>query len=58
MGDEWFKIQEDGYNNGEWGTCKVINNGGLDHMSLRAAQRAWTIITVPPQLCADSSSAQ
>ncbi|OTA99482.1 glycoside hydrolase family 61 protein [Hypoxylon sp. CI-4A] len=27
-GDGWFKIQEDGYANGEWGTSKVINNGG------------------------------
>jgi hypothetical protein len=23
-----FKIQEDGYNNGVWGTSKVINNAG------------------------------
>ncbi|KAI1654478.1 carbohydrate-binding module family 1 protein [Daldinia decipiens] len=27
-GDGWFKIQEDGYNNGVWGTSKVINNEG------------------------------
>lgn len=24
-----FKIQEDGYTNGVWGTSKVINNGGI-----------------------------
>ncbi|KAI0533995.1 glycosyl hydrolase family 61-domain-containing protein [Xylaria digitata] len=28
-GAGWFKIQEDGYNNGAWGTSKVINNGGI-----------------------------
>lgn len=27
-GDGWFKIQEDGHENGQWGTIKVINNGG------------------------------
>ncbi|KAI2603066.1 lytic polysaccharide monooxygenase [Hypoxylon fragiforme] len=27
-GNGWFKIQEDGYNNGVWGTSKVINNQG------------------------------
>ncbi|KAI0389189.1 carbohydrate-binding module family 1 protein [Xylariaceae sp. FL0594] len=27
-GGGWFKIQEDGYNNGVWGTSKVINNAG------------------------------
>ncbi|KAI8960364.1 carbohydrate-binding module family 1 protein [Daldinia sp. FL1419] len=27
-GGGWFKIQQDGYNNGEWGTSKVINNQG------------------------------
>ncbi|KAK6953318.1 hypothetical protein Daesc_005620 [Daldinia eschscholtzii] len=27
-GGGWFKIQEDGYNNGVWGTTKVINNEG------------------------------
>ncbi|TGJ83092.1 hypothetical protein E0Z10_g5650 [Xylaria hypoxylon] len=28
-GAGWFKIQEDGYNNGVWGTSKVINNAGI-----------------------------
>ncbi|KAI1145064.1 glycosyl hydrolase family 61-domain-containing protein [Nemania diffusa] len=28
-GSGWFKIQEDGYASGAWGTSKVINNGGL-----------------------------
>ncbi|KAI0458288.1 glycosyl hydrolase family 61-domain-containing protein [Xylaria acuta] len=28
-GGGWFKIQQDGYNNGAWGTSKVINNGGI-----------------------------
>ncbi|KAI0401472.1 glycosyl hydrolase family 61-domain-containing protein [Xylaria palmicola] len=28
-GSGWFKIQEDGYNNGAWGTSKVINNAGI-----------------------------
>ena len=28
VGGGWFKIQEDGYSGGEWGTLKVINNGG------------------------------
>jgi hypothetical protein len=27
-GGGWFKIQEDGYNNGVWGTSKVIQNQG------------------------------
>ncbi|KAI0516887.1 glycosyl hydrolase family 61-domain-containing protein [Xylaria bambusicola] len=27
-GNGWFKIQEDGYSNGAWGTSKVINNAG------------------------------
>ncbi|KAK5625079.1 hypothetical protein RRF57_000795 [Xylaria bambusicola] len=27
-GNGWFKIQEDGYTNGAWGTSKVINNAG------------------------------
>ncbi|CAI4218735.1 unnamed protein product [Parascedosporium putredinis] len=27
-GDGWFKIQEDGYSGGVWGTSKVIQNGG------------------------------
>ncbi len=28
VGGGWFKIQEDGYNNGVWGTSKVINGQG------------------------------
>ncbi|KAK4249997.1 hypothetical protein VTI28DRAFT_8507 [Corynascus sepedonium] len=28
IGNGWFKIQEDGYNNGQWGTSTVIENGG------------------------------
>ena len=28
VGDGWFKIQEDGYNGGVWGTSKVINGQG------------------------------
>ncbi|KAG7285755.1 hypothetical protein NEMBOFW57_008049 [Staphylotrichum longicolle] len=28
VGDGWFKIQQDGYNNGVWGTSKVINGQG------------------------------
>ncbi|KAK3938662.1 family 61 glycosyl hydrolase [Diplogelasinospora grovesii] len=28
VGDGWFKIQEDGYSNGNWATNKVINNQG------------------------------
>ncbi|KAI1815117.1 carbohydrate-binding module family 1 protein [Poronia punctata] len=27
-GGGWFKIQQDGYSNGVWGTSKVINNAG------------------------------
>ncbi|KAI1198767.1 glycosyl hydrolase family 61-domain-containing protein [Nemania serpens] len=33
-GGGWFKIQEDGYNNGAWGTSKVINNGGLHAITI------------------------
>lgn len=32
IGGGWFKIQEDGYNGGNWGTSKVINNAGLHYM--------------------------
>ncbi|ORY60930.1 glycosyl hydrolase family 61-domain-containing protein [Pseudomassariella vexata] len=28
VGSGWFKIQEDGFNNGVWGTSTVINNAG------------------------------
>ncbi|KAI1363157.1 glycosyl hydrolase family 61-domain-containing protein [Xylaria arbuscula] len=28
-GSGWFKIQEDGYTNGVWGTSNVINNAGI-----------------------------
>jgi hypothetical protein len=29
-----FKIQQDGYNAGTWGTSKVINNGGLHSITI------------------------
>lgn len=32
IGGGWFKIQEDGYNNGQWGTSTVISNGGEHSM--------------------------
>ena len=32
VGGGWFKIQEDGHNNGQWGTSTVISNGGLHSM--------------------------
>ncbi len=32
IGGGWFKIQEDGYNNGQWGTSTVITNGGFHYM--------------------------
>ncbi|KAL2151326.1 hypothetical protein VTH82DRAFT_6424 [Thermothelomyces myriococcoides] len=34
VGDGWFKIQEDGYSNGEWGTLKVINNAGEHYIDI------------------------
>jgi len=33
-GDGWFKIQEDGYQNGVWGTSKVIQNGGKHEIKI------------------------
>ncbi|KAI8631810.1 carbohydrate-binding module family 1 protein [Xylariaceae sp. FL1651] len=33
-GSGWFKIQEDGYTNGVWGTTKVINNGGIHAINI------------------------
>ncbi|KAI0194324.1 glycosyl hydrolase family 61-domain-containing protein [Xylaria flabelliformis] len=33
-GGGWFKIQEDGYSSGVWGTSKVINNGGIHAISI------------------------
>ncbi|CAJ2508906.1 Uu.00g139320.m01.CDS01 [Anthostomella pinea] len=33
-GAGWFKVQEDGYNNGVWGTTTVINNGGLHAITI------------------------
>ncbi|KAI3318137.1 carbohydrate-binding module family 1 protein [Xylariaceae sp. AK1471] len=33
-GAGWFKIQEDGYNGGVWGTTKVINNGGIHTINI------------------------
>ena len=32
IGGGWFKIQEDGYNGGNWGTSKVISDSGLHYM--------------------------
>jgi cellulase len=32
IGNGWFKIQEDGYSNGQWGTSTVIENSGLHTM--------------------------
>ncbi|GAB1317562.1 hypothetical protein MFIFM68171_07772 [Madurella fahalii] len=34
IGGGWFKIQEDGYNGGNWGTTKVINNAGLHYIDI------------------------
>ncbi|KAB5518700.1 glycosyl hydrolase family 61-domain-containing protein [Coniochaeta sp. 2T2.1] len=34
IGNGWFKIQEDGYNSGNWGTSKVITNGGLQSITI------------------------
>ncbi|KAK4192207.1 family 61 putative glycoside hydrolase [Podospora australis] len=34
IGGGWFKIQEDGHNNGNWGTSKVINNAGLHYIDI------------------------
>ena len=31
-----FKIQEDGYKNGQWGTSTVITNGGLHYIDIPA----------------------
>lgn len=33
-GDGWFKIQEDGYSNGVWGTTKVIQNEGRHEIQI------------------------
>ncbi|KAI1121721.1 glycosyl hydrolase family 61-domain-containing protein [Nemania abortiva] len=33
-GSGWFKIQEDGYTNGAWGTSKVIKNGGIHAITI------------------------
>jgi hypothetical protein len=32
VGGGWFKIQESGYSNGQWGTSTVIINGGQHYM--------------------------
>lgn len=29
-----FKIQQDGYNGGDWGTSKVISNGGIHAITI------------------------
>ncbi|RYP40000.1 hypothetical protein DL767_001934 [Monosporascus sp. MG133] len=34
VGDGWFKIQEDGLNNGVWGTSKVIENAGKHEIQI------------------------
>ncbi|KAK4124653.1 carbohydrate-binding module family 1 protein [Parathielavia appendiculata] len=34
IGGGWFKIQEDGYNNGQWGTSKVISNAGQHYIDI------------------------
>ncbi|KAJ2898205.1 uncharacterized protein MKZ38_004131 [Zalerion maritima] len=36
VGGGWFKIQEDGYNAGSWGTTAVINNGGNHEIAIPA----------------------
>lgn len=36
IGDGWFKIQEDGLSNGQWGTIKVINNKGIQAIKIPA----------------------
>ncbi|KAK3954075.1 glycosyl hydrolase family 61-domain-containing protein [Pseudoneurospora amorphoporcata] len=36
IGNGWFKIQEDGYNNGQWGTSTVISNGGFQYIDIPA----------------------
>ncbi|OTA96540.1 carbohydrate-binding module family 1 protein, partial [Hypoxylon sp. CO27-5] len=33
-GGGWFKIQEDGYSDGVWGTTKVINNAGKQPITI------------------------
>ncbi|KAK4179367.1 family 61 putative glycoside hydrolase [Triangularia setosa] len=34
IGGGWFKVQEDGYSGGNWGTSKVINNAGLHYIDI------------------------
>ncbi|XDG06268.1 hypothetical protein ABKA04_005883 [Annulohypoxylon sp. FPYF3050] len=34
VGNGWFKIQEEGYSNGKWGTDTVINNGGNQQIKI------------------------
>ncbi|KAK2039345.1 family 61 glycosyl hydrolase [Colletotrichum somersetense] len=34
IGNGWFKVQEDGFSNGVWGTEKVINNGGKHSITI------------------------
>lgn len=34
VGDGWFKIQEAGYDNGDWATIEVIDNGGNHYMTI------------------------
>lgn len=34
IGNGWFKIQQDGYSGGNWGTTKVITNGGIHSITI------------------------
>lgn len=34
IGNGWFKIQQDGYNSGTWGTSTVISNGGFQSITI------------------------
>ncbi|KAK2055922.1 family 61 glycosyl hydrolase [Colletotrichum caudatum] len=34
IGNGWFKVQQDGFSNGVWGTEKVINNGGKHNITI------------------------
>lgn len=36
IGGGWFKIQEQGHSNGQWGTSTVITNGGLHYIDIPA----------------------
>lgn len=34
VGNGWFKIQEEGFSNGKWGTDTVINSGGNQQIKI------------------------